>query len=482
MAKTNNQTSVQLAPVHVQASYTTVSDSNCSVFTNESLYEFFTSTNYKDLGSHSIFRFIFKHINYLKKSQQSNYHQFLKELQKNSITDDNVYIRDFFTVQNNFFYQNFLDTLQAVPVRGSVPLRPSGPIAACNRNKTYFNMFISMILARYGTKQILSSFDFNPSVVIKEAILTDNLQIFKLGLQKISEFNFTSLLLNQYYGSDKHEKRPKTFLEIIFTTGQKIARYFINYIFAICEQSPGSQDGYVQVMSEQSSRSVITTVLQYKFLPFDTYVKILKIATSNNLCTLKEYKEFLFTVYSDYNSLYKIAKLLHSCPSQHIHSETDTENFKIEDLLIYSNYKPAFKLAYLKNQTQIEKEYPEWIKTKFSTRVSFNSEVSKINSRILLKTVLLAALCNNSFNSVITDNKDTISELLKCLDFESLKTFHDYKPLLEIQIKPLMMFGYFHENIKIKNQQIYNNIINMLSEHIGGTDEYGPISIIFEYL
>lgn len=443
MAKTNNQTSVQLAPVHVQASYTTVSDSNCSVFTNESMYEFFTSTNYKDLGSHPIFRFIFKHINYLKKSQQSNYHQFLKELQKNSITDDNVYIRDFFTVQNDFFYQNFID----------------------NRNKTYFNMFISMILARYGTKQILSSFDFNPSVVIKEAILTDNLQIFKLGLQKISEFNFTSLLLNQYYGSDKHEKSPKTFLEIIFTTGQKIARYFINYIFA----------------TELCSRSIITTVLQYRFLPFDTYVKILKFATSNNLCTLKEYKEFLFTVYSsDYNDLYKIAKFLYS--------KTETENFKIEDLLIYSNYKPAFKLAYFKNQTQIEKEYPEWIKTKFSNLASLNSEIyikfnsCKFNNKILLKTVILAALCNNSFNSVITDNKDTISDLLKCLDLESLKTFHDYKSLLNIQIKPLMMFGYFHENIKIKNQQIYNNVINMLSENIGGTDEYGPISMIFEYL
>jgi hypothetical protein len=45
-----------------------------------------------------------------------------------------------------------------------------------------------------------------------------------------------------------------------------------------------------------------------------------------------------------------------------------------------------------------------------------------------------------------------------------------------------MMFGDYHEHIKQDNQQKYDKVINLLSENVGGTLEYGPISIIFEYL
>ncbi len=434
-------TSVQLAPVQVYDSYSTLSDSETTVNANESMYAFFIQTPYKQLSCHPIFRFIFKKMGYLNRSQQENYHKFLKKIQKKSITDTCIHIPDFFTIE--FIIGNY------------------------NTSKDLFIAFVSMMLSRYDNKKMLEQIEFDPVIVIKEAILTDNLSMFKIGLQKISKSKLMDSL-GKYYGREKVQKQ---FLEIIFATGQKIARYFINHLL---EPTTDTEESYFQFSIHERCQ-ILMSILNCKCLPFDMYIKVLKVATTNKALSFKSMKNVLFYIYSkDYNLLCKIAKLI------------SPEDFEIDDLARYASCKAAFKIAYFKNETKIQEEYIKWI-NKIFDKLLFTTSVNCTHEcREVLKIIILGATFCKSFESVITDHKDKISESLKRLDYNCVKTFHEYKLLLTgelaIPIKPLMMFGDYHEHIKQDNQQKYDKVINLLSENVGGNLEYGPISIIFEYL
>ncbi len=424
-----HRTSVQLAPVQVYDSYSTLSDSETTVNANESLYDFFIQTPYKHLSYNPVFHFIFKKVGYLKKSQQENYHKFLKKLQKKLTHESHVYIREFFTMNTHQFDDCKL-----------------------------LISFISMMLSRYDNKKLLNEINFDPVVVIKEAILTDNLSIFKMAFNLLKK-NKVIDILYEHYGKIEFDsnKTRKSFLDIIFTKTEKIQRYFLTHL----------KDD-----SEIYSKSLINTILRCDDLPFDTYVKVLKIGINRNICSLQGYKKNLFNRYSNsHNNLCKLAKLF------------TPVDFEINDLLVYSKNKTPFNIAFSKNETKILEEYPKWVNSKIDTLQNLLTNESKLLVRQLLKTIILASSCYKPFESVICDHKDKISELLQGLDYSLAKTFYDYSTLIkQFKIKPLMMFGDYHEHVKQNNQKLYDNIIDLLSENIGGTIEYGPISIIFDCL
>jgi hypothetical protein len=359
MSTLSMSSSVQLAPVQVYDSHSTLSDSESTVILNGSPYEnsaklfdVFRNTEFDKLKTKPIFNFIFKKISYLKRTERKNFKNFFLRLH-NAIVNKKQ-----FQGYYQFYTVSFLDF---------------SVIYSKEKAKDALMTFITMFLARYNNKKLLLKIVYDPITLLKESILTDNLSLFKIA--------FKNLSFSAFFYTLKHENNKNygyNYLRIICNNTQKIVRYVVNHVIN---------------SDRQNKDHFIETLIRTKFKDFNLYLNLLK-RTDTDINTFVYFISRIFP-----KNLSVMTKL------------SNISNFEIGYLHLYSFNESLFRDVLKTNIEKVRLDFNLWIRI---------TKIDNCYRKETLRIINLLCKLYPEFKSYIRDNSVQFFNTINSLNIEDI--------------------------------------------------------------